>query len=329
MKIGITGAAGFIGSHLCETLLQQGHRVIAVDNLSYGSTRNLFSCFSSDSFQFSSNDILEAKTLHSLFQDCEVLIHLAALKIPRYDSALATLKTNTEGSENVLKIALETKAKVLLASTSDVYGKNTELPFHEESALVVGSPTVKRWAYAISKMYEEQLAFAYADQYRFPLTILRFFGGYGPRHHLSWRGGPQSVFIQKALEGATLPLHGNGQQTRTFTYISDILQGILLALHRKETNSEVFNIGSTEEISIADLARLIWKLLRDDEPQLNFVPYEDFGKYEDVLHRKPCLKKAQNLLGFVPHVSLKAGLLSTIAWHRLESESGSRTPEKF
>lgn len=315
MKIGITGVAGFIGSHLAQALIHRGDEVIGVDNLSYGQRSNLSDFERHSRFSFHEIDILENSVLESLLGSVEVLIHLAALKIPRYGHALETLKTNTEGSENILKIAKNTKAKVILASTSDVYGKSTALPFEEEGDLVVGPPTVKRWAYAVSKMYEEQLAFAYAEQYEIPVVLLRFFGGYGPRQHLTWWGGPQAVFIEKALRLEPLPIHGNGQQTRTFIFIQDLIEGILLSIDKKEAVNQVLNMGTEEEISIENLAKKIWSVIHPKiSPRLEYVPYSTFGKYEDVIRRKPSLEKAKKLLGFLPKISLEEGLQRTAEW---------------
>ncbi|MEK7484318.1 MAG: NAD-dependent epimerase/dehydratase family protein [Planctomycetota bacterium] len=317
MKIGITGVAGFIGSHLAQRLLEKGEEVIGVDNLSYGQLHNLSGFHPHPHFSFHALDILEEASLERILAPAEILIHLAALKIPRYENALGTLKTNTQGSENVLKIASKTKSKVLLASTSDVYGKSAQLPFEEEGDLVVGPPTVKRWAYAISKMYEEQLAFAYAEQYHFPVVLLRFFGGYGPRQHLSWWGGPQAVFIGKALRLEPLPIHGNGQQTRTFIFIQDLIDGILACIYKNESKDQVFNLGTEEEVSIEWLAKKIWSIVQPKEPpKLEYVPYTTFGKYEDVLRRKPSLEKAKTLLGFSPRIFLDEGLQRTFEWQK-------------
>jgi UDP-glucose 4-epimerase len=210
---------------------------------------------------------------------------------------------------------LENRAKIVAASTSDVYGKNPEVPFHENSNLVMGNPDVKRWSYAISKMFEEQLLFAYHDRYGLDVICLRFFGGYGPNQNLTWWGGPQSVFINAALDNEEIELHGDGQQTRSFTYISDHVDGIIRCIERDQANNLVFNLGNTAEISIENLAHLIWKLVRGEEtPKIKLVPYAAFGKYEDVLRRIPDISRARTLLEFSPQVDLEEGLKKTIAW---------------
>ena len=202
-----------------------------------------------------------------------MLLHLAAAKIPRYGDALDTLVTNSQGGLQVLKAAHEHGVRrFVLASTSDCYGRNPAVPFSEESVSVIGSPLVRRWSYAVSKMLEEQALFAYKERHGLEAVALRLFGGYGPRQHLSWWGGPQAVFISAALKGEPLELHGTGGQTRSFTYVDDIVEGFVAAADVPAADGELFNIGSDREISIEGLARLIWGLVRDDEPRLRLVP---------------------------------------------------------
>lgn len=314
MKILITGAAGFIGSNLTEALLSQGHAVVAFDNLSQGTLLNLESVQNHRRFHFVEGDVRDKKALQRAVKGCDVLVHLAAFKIPRYSDATETLLTNSQGTLNVLEAAAPIKAKVVAASTSDVYGKNPAVPFSEESDLVIGRPEVKRWAYAISKMFEEQLLFAYHEKYGLDVVALRFFGGYGPNQHLTWWGGPQSVFINAALDDEPMSLHGDGMQTRSFTYISDHVNGIVAAIEKEQANNLVFNLGNTREITIRDLALMIWRMIRADEPKLQITPYETFGKYEDVMRRVPDISRARSLLGFEPRVHLEEGLKPTIRW---------------
>jgi UDP-glucose 4-epimerase len=216
---------------------------------------------------------------------------------------------------NAAQAARRCGAKLVAASTSDVYGKNPAVPFSEDSDLVTGRPQVRRWAYAISKMYGEQLLFAMHERHGIDVVILRFFGGYGPNQHLSWWGGPQAVFIDRAIDNQPCDLHGDGRQTRSFTYITDHVDGIIRAIENPAANNQVFNIGTTREISIEGLARIIWQLVRGDEPpKLNFVPYETFGRYEDVMRRVPDISRARDLLGYEPRVELEDGLRATIQW---------------
>ena len=318
-KITVTGAAGFIGSNLCEGLLARDCEVVGIDNLSMGSMRNLMNCMNETNFEFHQIDVRDFDTLKTVCHNSDVLVHLAAYKIPRYGNAIETLLINSEGTKNILEVARQEKMKIVLASTSDVYGKNLKVPFSEESDLVLGPSTVSRWSYAVSKLYDEHLALAYHDAYNIPVCILRFFGGYGPHQHLSWWGGPQSVFIGAALKGEPLEVHGDGSQTRSFTYISDHVDGIIRVIENDRANGEIFNLGSTHEISILELAKLIHNMINGPtEPLLKFVQYTSFTgkKYEDVMRRVPDISKAKNLLGYSWNVGLEDGLKKTIAWQR-------------
>ena len=315
MKIMITGVAGFIGSNVAAALLEKGYDVVGVDNMSQGDKLNMTGFVDHPNFEMHYVDIRDEAALKAAAHGCRKIVHLAAYKIPRYTDALDTLLINSAGSENVLKAAIDQHSKVVAASTSDVYGKNPNVPFTEDSDLVMGNPDVRRWAYAISKMFEEQMLFAYQQRYGIPFVALRFFGGYGPHQNLTWWGGPQSVFINKALDNETIEVHGDGQQTRSFTYISDHVNGIVRTVEMDAANNMVFNLGNTREISILDLARMIWALVRGDEPaKIKLIPYQSFGKYEDVMRRIPDITRARTLLGFEPQVDLEEGLRRTIEW---------------
>jgi len=318
-KIAVTGAAGFIGSNLCAGLLERGYQVTGIDNLSMGNMSNLEGCLNAKNFTFHKEDVRNASAISAICADADVIVHLAAYKIPRYGNAIDTLLINHQGTKNILDAAREQRKKVVLASTSDVYGKNTQLPFREDSDLVIGPSTVSRWSYAVSKIYDEHLALAYRDAYELPVSILRFFGGYGPHQHLSWWGGPQSVFISAVLRGEPMEIHGDGSQTRSFTYISDHVDGIIRVIESERANGEIFNLGSTHEITILGLAEKINTLIRGhEEPLIKFVPYTSFtGKpYEDVMRRIPDISKARDLLGYQWKVHLEEGLETTIAWQR-------------
>jgi UDP-glucose 4-epimerase len=208
----------------------------------------------------------------------------------------------------------------VLASTSDVYGRNPKLPFSEENSdSVIGSSKAPRWAYAVSKLFDEHLALAYQDAYGFPVVLLRFFGSYGPKQHLSWWGGPPPVFIEAVLNDKVIPIHGDGSQTRSFTFVSDTVDGIYAAIVRSEANGQIINIGSTEEVTILDLARTIKRLSNTPgELRIEFVPYESFTgkKYEDVMRRVPDTALCERLLGVKAKVTLDEGMSRTIAWQR-------------
>ncbi|MCK4791009.1 MAG: GDP-mannose 4,6-dehydratase [Desulfobacteraceae bacterium] len=319
MKIGITGCAGFLGSHLADHLLDRGYTVIGIDNLSMGKIENIQHNFKHPNFSFFKDDVRNLNSLKCRFKGSDIIVHLAAYKIPRYGNAIDTLLINSEGCYNVLETAKENKSKVLLASTSDVYGKNQNLPFNEEADLLVGTSKVTRWSYAVSKIYGEHLTFAYQEQYKIPVVILRIFGSYGPRQHLSWWGGPQSVFISQILKDQEITIHGDGKQIRTFTYVNDTIDGFVSAVENDETNGQIFNIGSTYEISIMDLAKLMHGLCNTtNHLKLKFVPYSSFygGRYEDVKRRLPDISKAKRILGFEPKISLERGLTITIKWQK-------------
>ena len=315
----VTGAAGFLGSHLCDALLAHGHRVIGVDDLSHGNRDNLVEAGRNPDFSFHVIDVMDESLLRSVTNGVNLVAHLAAFKIPRYGSRIKTVLVNSQGTHNALKIAVEQKARFVFTSTSDVYGRNPAVPFAETSDCVLGASTVPRWAYAVSKLFDEHLAFAFQEEYGIPVTALRIFGSYGPRQHLSWWGGPQSVFIDAILNNETIPIHGDGLQTRSFTFVSDTVAGILAALENDAAGNQIINIGSQREISIIDLAKLIHHLSGATEPlRLEMVPYKQISgrDYEDVRRRIPDTTKAHDLLGFKAHVSLEQGLLKTIEWQR-------------
>jgi UDP-glucose 4-epimerase len=316
----ITGAAGFIGSNLTDALLARGHRVIGFDNFSHGLESNLDEARLNPNFSFYKADVCDRAALREAARGADVIAHLAAHKIPRYGKAEDTLLINSEGSHNALEVAAENRAKFILASTSDVYGKNPSIPFSETSDSVIGTSTVARWGYAVSKLFDEHLALAYADSREIPVTIIRIFGSYGPRHALSWWGGPQSVFIDAVLQDEPISIHGDGLQTRSFTYVSDTVSGFVAAIEQSDVAGQIFNIGNTKEISILDLAKLIHRLSGSSRPlNLRFIPYDEISKgrvYEDVRRRVPDVSKAGRMLGFHARIGLEKGLSRTIEWQR-------------
>lgn len=316
MRVLITGVAGFIGSNLSKRMLESNHEVIGIDNLSYGLLRNIEPFNNNPKFEFIQGDILNYQLLAT--QKADIVVHLASQKIPRYTNALRTLDENHDMLSNLIKKCLKDKIRLVFASTSDVYGKNTEIPFHENSDLVMGPTTVKRWAYALSKIYGEQLIMANKDEHNLDYTITRFFGSYGPNQNLSWWGGPQSVFIGKALKKEAIDIHGTGEQRRTFTYVDDTIDGIFRCVFTENARNEIFNISAESEceISIKDLGSLIWSLVNKDNsaPKFNLIPYESFGNYEDVMRRVADISKIKSMLGFLPKWNLIQGLERTIEW---------------
>jgi UDP-glucose 4-epimerase len=322
-RVGVTGAAGFIGSHLCARLLDEGFEVIGVDDLSYGSMANLETCLPNPDFRFEVLDCTQRRALRRAFDGCDAIAHLAAKKIPRFGGTLSTLEVNVAGVNAACSVALSLDADIIVTSTSDVYG-NAEPPFAEDGPLTIGPPTTKRWAYAVSKMYDEHVALALADERGLRTTVLRLFNAYGPNNHLSWWGGPTVTFVESLLDGQAVEIHGDGRQTRTFTYVSDTVDGFVRALLTPAARGEVVNIGGTETMSIVELAERVQEMLGIPRPlRAHFVPYESFpGKYQDVRDRVPDTTKARELLGFEARVSLAEGLERTIEWHRGQRQPG-------
>lgn len=316
----ITGVAGFIGSNLAAKLLEQGHKVIGIDNFSYGFERNIAAFKNNSNFVFVYGDIANPYALKEHHADA--IIHLASQKIPRYTSALRTLDENYLMLRNIVHKCIEDKSKIIFASTSDVYGKNTNIPFREDSDLVLGPTNIKRWAYASSKIYGEQYIIANSEEYGLKYTITRFFGSYGKNQNLTWWGGPQSVFIANSLKKLSLEIHGDGKQTRTFTYVVDTVDALIHCIFNLKSTNEIFNTGSKQssEISIVELASKIWKMINpNSETKLNFIPYSTFGKYEDVMRRVPDISKLKEYFNFEPKWSLDEGLKATIEWQRMIS----------
>jgi len=318
--IAVTGGAGFIGSHLVDALMASGkYKVAVIDDLSMGNLDNINCHMEKDNFEFHRVDVRDLSALTDCCKGTDIIVNLAAFKIPRYGNALKTLDVNSNGMWNVLNVAKINSAEVVTASTSDVYGKNLKLPFTESSDLVLGPSTSARWSYAVSKLYDEHLCLAYQEEHGVPATSLRFFGSYGPRGHLSWWSGPIAVFIAACLKGEEMEIHGDGKQTRSFTYISDTIYDVMAAIENKESRGHILNMGSDFEISIIDLAKTVSRLVgrSPDGPKLKFIPYESFSRnYEDVRRRVPDLLKTKKMLGSEPKVSLEEGLKKMILWQK-------------
>jgi UDP-glucose 4-epimerase len=316
-RVGVTGAAGFIGSHLCARLLDDGFDVVGVDDLSRGSVSNLERCLDDRGFQLELLDSNRRRELRSAFEGCDAIVHLAAMKIPRYGGALRTLELNVAGVKAAASVALAIDADLVLASTSDVYG-NAPVPLVEDGPIVLGPPTTRRWAYAASKLYDEHVVLALAEERGLRATILRLFNVYGPNNHLSWWGGPVVTFYEALLHGQTIEIHGDGRQVRTFTYVSDTVDGFMRALRTPEARGEIINVGASSPVTILELAGLIQLTLGIPQPlRARFLPYEALpGRYQDVRHRVPDITKARRLLGFTARVSLDDGLRRSLEWHR-------------
>jgi len=314
----ITGGAGFLGSHLSRALLEKGYRVIVLDDLSHGDMENISDYITYPKFSFYRGDVLDKDFLIEISEGVDIIVHFATYKIPREGGFLKTIEVNTKGTETILEVAKERKISVILGSTDDVYGKNSELPFSEESALVIGNSNSIRWSDAISKIYSEQLCFAYQDAYQVPINILRFSIIYGPRQRKDWWGGPLGVFIERALKREPIPIHGDGLQVRNFVYVSDAVEGILRVIEKEEIHGEVFNIGSLDHLRILDLAFQIWSFAGNSgEPEIEFIAYPDLCQdYEDIRIRDMDLTKSKYLLNYHPQIGIEEGLKRTIDWFR-------------
>jgi UDP-glucose 4-epimerase len=294
----------------------EGREVIAVDDLSHGTTANLAGVVGRPGFRFHQMDCRNARELRRVFAGCDAIAHLAAEKIPRYGGALQTLESNVAGAHAACDVALSLDALVIVTSTSDVYGNATP-PFAEDDPVVIGPSTTRRWAYAVSKLYDEHIALAMADERGLRSVILRLFNVYGPRNHPSWWGGPITAFTEALLDGEIMDLHGDGRQVRTFTYVSDTVDGYVRALDTPEAQGEILNIGGDQPITMVRLASAVQEALGITGPlRAKLLPYEKIGgRYQDVRCRIPDTEKAARILGFNATVGLDEGLASSVAWH--------------
>jgi len=314
----VTGGAGYIGSHLIDRLLDRGDEVFAIDDLSSGRITNIQPHLAHERFHFVNDTILNAELVDRLVSGVELVYHLAALVGVKnvVTDPLAAIKTNVTGTEVVLGAAFKHWRKVILASTSEIYGKSTKIPFHEEDDRVVGPTSVSRWSYSNSKAIDEHFAFAYGAK-GLPITIVRYFNSYGPRIDEKGYGSVVANFVRQALKGLPITVHGDGQQTRCFTYIDDTVDGTLLAGEVKAGEGSVFNIGHESETTVLDLAHAV-KRLSQSRSEIVLVPYREYyGEgFEDTRRRVPCIDRAKQVLGFVPKVKLEDGLRRTIVWCR-------------
>jgi UDP-glucose 4-epimerase len=318
VRVLVTGGAGYIGSHLVDALIKRGDEVLVIDNLSTGKIENIRHVLGHPTFHFINDSILNEALLERFVPSMDLIFHLAAAVGVRnvLQDPLAAINTNVRGTEVVLGLAFKYWKRLVLASTSEIYGKASHVPFREDDDRVLGSTAVARWSYSMSKAIDEHFAFAYAVK-GLPVSILRYFNSYGPRLDERGYGSVVANLTRQALRGEPLTVHGDGKQTRCFTYIDDTVAGTLLAGEVKEAIGEAFNIGSPNETSILDLAKLIKRLTRSKSP-IAFQAYEAYyGEgFEDPRRRVPSVDKAKRLLGFTPKVDLETGLKKTIAWCR-------------
>ena len=311
----MTGGAGFIGSSLVESLLGLGHRVVALDNLSTGRLENLRAVIDHPHLRFEQHSVLDEVKVDELMHECDVVVHLAAAVGVRLvvEQPLRSFTTNIRGSEIVLNAAHKYRRQILLTSTSEIYGKNTAVPLREDADRVLGNPTVARWAYSTAKAVDEILAYAYHRERQLPTTVVRLFNTVGPRQSPAY-GMVVPNLVRQALAGAPLRVFGDGRQTRCFCHVSDVVDALLRLLDHPGATGEVFNVGSTHEISILDLARRIIELTASPSP-VELVPYEQAYAtgFEDMRRRVPDTAKVTRLTGWRPTRSLDDILRETIA----------------
>jgi len=301
MKYLITGGAGFIGSHLTEALLDKGEEVYVLDDLSTGRIENLDKAKECERFHYHIGSITsDEQVLAELIDRVDVIYHLAAAVGVRLivERPVHTIETNIAGTEWVLRLAAKKKKKVILASTSEVYGKTDKIPFREDADMVLG-PTVKcRWSYACSKAVDEFLGLSYWREFKVPVIIFRLFNTVGPRQ-VGHYGMVIPRFVEQALKGGPITVYGDGTQSRCFTYVSNVVDAFVGVAHTEEAVGQVFNIGSSEEISIQALAEKIRDKI-DPKIEIIKVPYEEAYEegFEDMQRRVPDLSKAQSLLNY-------------------------------
>ena len=310
MRIGVTGVAGMLGSHLSEILIDEGHEVIGIDDLSYGSLSNLEKVIDNKNFHFLNFDVRVNDLLRHALMGCEIFIHLAAVKkVVEAQPSFETLDVNVSATKNILDLARVTGAKVIFASTSDVYGSSPDLPFKEDQDLVLGQSLAKRWAYAVSKLYCEHLCVSYFKDFGVKVVMLRYFGGFSEKSAFLWSGGHVPIFIDQIMHKKPVTVHGDGLQTRSMGHASDLAYGTYLAIKNIDNCAgEIINIGNDEEITVLDAAYMIadeLKIKRDDL-DVEFIPEKEiYGTYKDLRRRRPDLTKAKKILGYSPRIPLK------------------------
>ncbi|HTG90891.1 MAG TPA: GDP-mannose 4,6-dehydratase [Vicinamibacterales bacterium] len=318
MRALITGGAGFIGSHLAEALLNAGHDVDVIDNLSTGSIRNIGHLKPNPRFKYAIDTLTNEPLLAELVDRNDVIFHFAAAVGVKLivEEPVHTIETNVHGTEVVLKHANKKKKKVVIASTSEVYGKSTDVPFREDADLVMGATVKHRWAYACSKAIDEFLALAYYKERGLPVIIVRFFNTVGPRQTGQY-GMVLPSFVRQALAGEPITVFGDGTQSRSFTYVGDVVECLLKLVNEPRAIGQVFNIGNMEEVTILRLAEIV-KERTGSSSTIEFVPYDKAYEagFEDMPRRVPHLGKVQNLVGYEPKVQLNEIITKVIEYFR-------------
>jgi UDP-glucose 4-epimerase len=300
VKALITGGAGFVGSHLAEHLLRDGHEVLVLDNLSTGAMSNIGHLKTNPLFSYAIDSVTNEPLLAEMIDRCDVVFHLAAAVGVKLivEQPVHTIETNVHGTEVVLKHANKKKRLVFVASTSEVYGKSTAVPFREGADLVLGPSVKHRWAYACSKLIDEFLALAYWKERRLPVVVVRLFNTVGPRQTGQY-GMVLPTFVRQALAGHPITVFGDGRQSRSFTYVADVVDALIALAQEPRAVGEVFNIGNTEEVSIRGLADRVKSITGSDSP-IQYVPYDQAYEagFEDMPRRVPDISKIAALIGY-------------------------------
>ncbi|MBC8508466.1 MAG: GDP-mannose 4,6-dehydratase [Anaerolineales bacterium] len=315
----ITGGAGFIGSHLADALIKQGDEVTIIDDLSTGRFENIQHLVDNPRFNFAIDTITNEVVLDRLASMCDVIFHLAAAVGVRLivENPVHTIETNIMGTEAVLKVAQRYRAKVLLASTSEVYGKGNRIPFRENDDVLLGATIYNRWAYAASKMIDEFLGLAYYQEKGLPIVIFRLFNTVGPRQTGQY-GMVIPRFVNQALNNEPISVYGDGKQQRSFTWVGDVVDALISLSGNSGAIGQVFNIGHLKEISIYELAVLVKELCKSSS-EIDFISYEDAyadaGNFEDMQRRLPDISKLNELIGYQPTLDLKEILKRIIDYH--------------
>jgi len=318
MKILITGGCGFVGSHLAERLLAEGHHVVVLDDLSTGSLTNIAGFRDHAQFRCVTDTVTNDAVIGPLIDEAELVFHLAAAVGVKLivERPVHTIETNVHGTDIVLTHAVRTRTPVVIASTSEVYGKSVHVPFREDADLVLGPSSKHRWAYACSKLIDEFLALAYFKERGLPVVIVRLFNTVGPRQTGQY-GMVLPRFVQQALSGEAITVYGDGTQSRSFTYVGDVVDALVALIATPEACGQVFNIGNPEEISIRALAERVRRLAGSESPIVS-IPYEEAYEagFEDMPRRVPDISRIKALIGFEPRVPLDEIIQRVIAFHR-------------
>lgn len=324
MKALITGGAGFIGSHLTERLLGDGNKVVVVDNLSTGSLKNIGALKNKPAFDFVEGDVRNVELVERLVEQCDVIFHLAAAVGVQLiaDKPVHTIETNIGGTETVLDAANKFGKRILIASSSEVYGKSEAVPFDEDDDIVLGSTSFSRWSYACTKAVDEFLGLAFYQQYGLEVIISRFFNTIGPRQTGRY-GMVVPRFVERALQNETVQVYGTGEQTRCFCYVADVVEAVMGLMKCEQAAGKVYNIGSAEEISIESLADKIIEMTGSRSTK-EFVPYEvAYGRpIEDMMRRVPSLERINEAIGWQPNTSLGEALQVIIEDKTLSKDRG-------